>query len=77
MLIESGALQLGQVEGHWRGGILVLSEKIVAGQVVFGEGDELGRGGGACAGEDLLVYMAGEVLDPYLAEACLGGDCET
>lgn len=47
----------------------------MAGQVVFGEGNELGWSSSACAGEDLLVYMAGEVLDPYLAEACFGWDC--
>lgn len=72
MLIESGALQVGQVECYRRGRILVLTEEVVAGEVVSGEGDELGRGGSACAGEDLVVDMAGEVLDPYLAEAGFG-----
>lgn len=44
----------------------------MAGEVVLGKGNELGRSGSACAGEDLLVNVAGEVLDPYLAEAGFG-----
>ena len=51
---------------------MVLAEEIMAGKVVSGEGDELGWGGSACAREDLVVDMAGEVLDPYLAEAGFG-----
>lgn len=75
MFVEGGPLQLGQVECDGRGRVLVLAEQVMAGEVVLGEGDELWRGGGAFAGEDLLVDMAGEVLDPYLAEAGFGRDC--
>lgn len=75
MFVERGALQVGQVECDGRGRVLVLAEQVMAGEVVLGEGDEDGRGGGALAGEDLLVDVAGEVLDPYLAEAGFGWDC--
>jgi hypothetical protein len=43
--------------------------------MVLGEGDELGRGRGACAGEDLGVDMARELLHAYLVEAGVRGDC--
>jgi hypothetical protein len=41
----------------------------MAGEVVLREGDEFGRGGGACAGKDLGVDMAGELLDADFVEA--------
>lgn len=75
MLVEGGALQLGQVEGDGRGRVLVLAEQLMAGEVVAREGNQLRRRMRAFAGEDLGVDMAGEVLDPYLAEAGVRGDC--
>lgn len=69
MLVKGGALQFGQVEGHGRGRVLVLAEQLMAGEVVLGKSDQFGRGCGACAGEDLGVDMAGELLDANLVEA--------
>lgn len=74
MLVQRGALQLGQVKGDGRGRVLVLAEQVMAGEVVAREGNQLWRRVGAFAREDLSVDMAGEVLDAYLAEAGLGGD---
>lgn len=42
----------------------------MAGEVILGELDEFGWWYGACAGEDLRMDMAGEMLHANFAEAC-------
>lgn len=46
----------------------------MARKMVFREGNEFRWSSSACAREDLVVHMAGEVLYPYLAEAGFGGN---
>lgn len=77
MLIESRALQFGHVEGHGRGGALVLAVQIMAREMVFGQCNQLWWGAGARPWEDLGVDMARELLYTNFVEACFGWYCKT
>ena len=53
---------------------MILAEQLMASEVITREGDKLRRRLSALTRKDLGVNMAGEVLDPYLAEASFRWD---
>jgi len=72
VLVQGAPLELGKVEGNRGSVVCILSQELMAMQVIFCKFNQLLGCGRAGSWEDLGIDMATELLYPYLIITCLG-----